>query len=58
MMSPDEALRVAEQLQREGKFEQAEMILHQILAHNPRRYRLPSWQDYFSYPIGRTSDPK
>ena len=35
MMSPDESLRVAEQLHREGKLEQAEILLNQIVARNP-----------------------
>ena len=36
MRSPDESLRDAAQLQSEGKLEQAEVILKQILAVIPR----------------------
>lgn len=35
MISPDESLRVAEQLQSEEKLEQAEMLLNQIIARHP-----------------------
>ena len=53
MMSPDEALRVAEQMQTEGKLEQAEILLNQILARKPSHAYALHLLGVIAYQVGK-----
>ncbi len=53
MMSPDESLRVAEQLQSEGKLEQAEILLNQIIANNPSHADALHLLGIIAYQVGK-----
>lgn len=53
MMSPDESLRVAEQLQQEDKLEQAEILLNQIVARNPSHAYALHLLGVIAYQIGK-----
>ena len=52
-MSPDESLRVAEQLQREGQLEQAESLLNQIVANNPSHAYALHLLGVIAYQVGK-----
>lgn len=53
MMTPDESLRLAEQLQSEGKLEQAEILLNQIVAHNPSHAYALHLLGIIAYQVGK-----
>ena len=53
MMSPDESLRVAEQLQSEGKLDQAEILLNQIVASNPSHAYALHLLGVIAYQVGK-----
>jgi len=53
MISLDESLRVAEQLQNEGKLEQAEILLNQILASNPSHAYALHLLGIIAYQVGK-----
>ncbi len=53
MISPDESLRVAEQLQSEGKLEQAEILLNQIVASNPSHAYALHLLGVIAYQVGK-----
>ena len=53
MMSPDESLRVAKQLQSEGKLEQAEILLNQIVASNPSHADALHLLGVIAYQVGK-----
>lgn len=55
MMSPEETLRVAEQLQREGKLEHAESLLNQILASNPAHAYALHLLGVIAYQVGKVT---
>ena len=53
MMSPDESLRVAEQLQSTGKLEEAEILLNQIIASNPLHAYALHLLGIIAYQVGK-----
>ena len=53
MMSLDESLRIAEQLQSEGKLEQAEILLNQIVASNPSHAVALHLSGVIAYQVGK-----
>ena len=55
MMSQEEALHVAQQLQSEGKLEQAERLLNQILASNPSHAYAMHLLGIIAYQVGKTT---
>ena len=52
-MSLDESLRVAEQLQSEGKLEQAEILLNKIVARNPSHAYALHLLGIIAYQVGK-----
>lgn len=55
MMSSDESLRIAAQLQSEGKLEQAEILLNQIVASNPSHADALHLSGVIAYQLGKIS---
>lgn len=52
-MSADESFRVAAQLQSEGKLEQAELLLNQIIAHHPSHADALHLLGIIAYQVGK-----